>query len=103
MGLSKVSNVSDETVCQIIWKEIQGPSTVRGYRCMWGKLKTTYGIQVKRDTVMNILREEDPEGTLQRKSRSIIWRVYTCQGPKACGMWIEMRKSNQTVFPYMLA
>ena len=48
---------------------------------MWGKLKTTYGIQLKRDTVMNILREEDPEGTLQRKSRSIIRRVYTCQGP----------------------
>ena len=48
---------------------------------MWGKLKTTYGIQLKRDTVMNILREEDPEGTLQRKSRSVIRRVYTCQGP----------------------
>ena len=83
MGLSKVSNVSDETVRQIIRKEIQGPSPVRGCRSMWGKLKTTYGIQVKRDTVMNILREEDPEGTLQRKSRSIIRRVYTCQGPNS--------------------
>ena len=62
MGLSKVSNVSDETLRQIVRKEIQGPSAVRGYRSMWGKLKTTYGIQVKRDTVMNILREEDPEG-----------------------------------------
>ena len=60
MGLSKVSNVSDETLCQIIRKEIQGPSAVRGYHSMWGKLKTTFGIQVKRDTVMNILREEDP-------------------------------------------
>ena len=72
MGLSKVFNVSDETVRQIIRKEIQSPSAVRGYRSMWGNLKTTYRIQVKRDTVMNILREEDPEGTLQRKSRSII-------------------------------
>ena len=81
MGLSKVSNVSDENMRQIVRKEIQGPLVVRGYRSMWGKLKTTYGIQVKRDTVMNILREEDPEGTLQRKSRSIIRRVYTRQGP----------------------
>ena len=82
MGLSKVYNVSDEALRQIIRKEIQGPSAVRGYLFMWGKLKTTYGIQVKRDTVMNILREEDPEGILQRKSMSIIRRVYTCQGPK---------------------
>ena len=81
MGLSKVSNVSDKTVRQIIRKKIQGPSAVRGYRSMWGKLKATYGIQVNWDTVMNDLREEDPERTLQRKSRSIIQRGYTCQGP----------------------
>ena len=38
MGLSKVSNVSDETLRQIIRKEIQSPSAVRGYRSMWSKL-----------------------------------------------------------------
>ena len=41
MELPEVSNVSDETVRQIIRKEIQGPSAVRGYRSMCGKLKTT--------------------------------------------------------------
>ena len=61
MGLSEVSNVSDETVRQIIQKEIQGPSAVHGYRSVCDKLKTTYGIQVKQDTVMNNLREEDPK------------------------------------------
>ena len=75
MELSKVSNVSDETLRQIIGKEIQGPSAVGLCCSMWGKLKTIYGIQVKWDTVMNILREEDLEGTLQRKSRLIIRRV----------------------------
>ena len=35
MGLSKVSNVSDETVRQIIWKEIQGASALRGYHFIW--------------------------------------------------------------------
>ena len=37
------------------------------YGSTWGKLNTAYGIQVKRDTIMKILKEEDPEGTLQRK------------------------------------
>ena len=50
MELSKISNVSDETLHQIIRKEIQDPSVVRGYRSMWSKLK--------------VLREENPEETL---------------------------------------
>ena len=100
MGLSKVSNVSDETLRQVFRKDIQGPLAVWGYQSMWGKLKTTYGVQVKRDTVMNILREEYPEGILQRKSRSIIRRGYTCQGPNklhcklyqtACKLTVEMK------------
>ena len=66
---------------------------MRGYRSVWGKLKATYGIQVKRDTVLNILREEDPEGTIQIKLRSIIRRVYTCQRPnKVWHMWEETTK-----------
>ena len=78
MGLTRVSNVSDETLHQIIRKEIQGPSAVHGYRSICGKLKTTYGIQVKLDTIVNILTEEYLEETLLRKSRSIIQRTYTC-------------------------
>ena len=102
MGLSKASNVSDETLHQIIRKEIQGPSAVRGYRSMCGKLKTTYGIQVKRDTAMHVLREQDPERTIQRKSRSIIRSVYTCQGTNNMCMWMETTKSDHMVFLYML-
>ena len=52
---------------------------MHGHCSMCGKLKTTYGIQVKRDTAMNLLRGENPEGTLHRKSRSIIRRVYAYQ------------------------
>ena len=96
MGLSNVSNVSYETLRQIIRKETQGPSAVRSYRSMWDKLKTTYRIQVKRDNVMNILREEDPEGTLQRKSRSIIPKVYTWQGPN--NLWHV--DGNDKIKPY---
>ena len=69
---------------------------MRGYRSMWGKLKSIYVIQVKRDTVMNILREKNPKGTLQRKLRSIIRRVYTCQGPNS--VWHE--DENNKIKPY---
>ena len=99
MGLSEVSNVSDETVRQIIQKEIQGPSAVHGYRSVCGKLKTTYGIQVKQDTVMNNLREEDP-----KENQGQLFDEFTLvKDQTACGMWMETIKSNHTVFPYMLA
>ena len=36
---------------------------------------------MRRSTVMKILREEDPAGTLLRKSRYIKRWVYTCDDP----------------------
>ena len=45
------------------------------------KLKATYKVQVRRNTVMKILREEDPAERLLRKSRYIKRRVYTCDCP----------------------
>ena len=78
--LTKSPNITDEAVDQIIKRELRGPSAGHGHRLIWYKLKTTYGIQVRRSTVMKILREEDPAGTLFRKSRFIKRRVYTCDG-----------------------
>ena len=66
---------------QIIKRELWGTSAGHGYRFMWYKLKTTYKVQVRRNTVMKILREEDPAETLLRKSRYIKRRVYTCDRP----------------------
>ena len=80
MQLTKSPNITDEAVRQIIKRELRGPSAGYGYRLTWYKLKTTYGIQVRRSTVMKILREEDPAGMLFRKSRFIKQRVYTCDG-----------------------
>ena len=36
---------------------------------------------MRRSTVMKLLQEEDPAGTLLRKYRYIKRRVYTCDGP----------------------
>ena len=81
MQLTKSRNITDQAVAQIIKRELRGSSTGHGYRFMWYKLKTAFGIQLRRSTVMKILWEEDPAGTLLRESRYIKRRVYTCDGP----------------------
>ena len=81
LQLTKSPNITDKAVCQIIKRELWGTSAGHGYRFMWYKLKTTYKVQVRRNTVMKILREEDPAETLLRKSRYIKRRVYTCDRP----------------------
>ena len=81
MQLTKSPNIPDESIHQIINRELSGPSEEHGYRFMCYKLKTTYGVQVKRSIVMKILQEEDTGGTLLRKSRYIKPKVYTCDGP----------------------
>ena len=67
--LTKSPNITNASVCQIIKRELRGPSAGYGHRLMWYKPKITYGIQVRRSTVMKILREEDPAGTLLRKCK----------------------------------
>ena len=58
-----------------------GPGSMRGYRGIWLTLKTSYGITVSRDRVMELLREIDPEGTERRKARRLRRRVYKSAGP----------------------
>ena len=84
MQLTKSPNITDEAVSPIIKRELRGPSAGHGYRFMLYTLKTTYGIQVRRSTVTKILREDDPAGTLLRKSRYIKRRVYTAKQHLAC-------------------
>ena len=51
---------SEHSVREIIKREIEGPSSLLGYRGMWNKLRTSYNISVPRDMVMRILREFRP-------------------------------------------
>ena len=59
---------------------------MHGYRSMWGKLKTTYGIQVKRDTVMNTLGEECPEGTCKENQGQSFEKFTLVKDQTTCGM-----------------
>lgn len=78
------SNIDQNALTIIIEKEIQGPASLKGYRGMWTHLRCKYGITVKRDTVMELLRHIDPEGTEIRRSRRLNRRVYRSRGPNHC-------------------
>ena len=71
-GLKKnPDSISDDCLRTIIEREIEGPTSLKGYRNIWNKLRVTYGITVSRDKVMEMLRVVDPEGSAFRKSRKL--------------------------------
>ena len=84
LGLKKKGNsISDSYIQQIIEREIQSSSSILGYRSMWNKLKSSYGIVTSRDRVMKILREIDPLQSSYRKARKLKRRVFHSSGPNA--------------------
>ena len=94
-GLQRRNHVhSEHTVREIIKHEIEGPSSLLGYRGMWNKLRTTYNVTVPRDVVMQILRELDPGVSALRKARKLQRRSYVSPRAKrnvAC-RWLQQVK-----------
>ena len=71
-GLNESHATALEAVIkQIIEREIEGLSMLRGYRSMRDKLRATYNIIVPRDSVMEILREVHPLRSIERRSRNL--------------------------------
>ena len=84
-GLQRTAcNVTEESLRQIISKEIEGSASTKGYRALWSSLKASYGINVQRDVVMKMLRELDPDGTETRRARRLRRRQYVTVGPNFC-------------------
>ena len=70
--LNKIgSDISDASLQVIIEREVTGPSSLKGYRNIWNKLRVTCGIKVSRDKVMEILRNIDPVNSALRKSKKL--------------------------------
>ena len=80
-NIRKNSNTNDSVLRAIINRELQTPSQCLGYRGMWHLLRKLYCIQVR---VMQILREEDPEGTTQRRVHKLVRRDYFSFGSNFC-------------------
>ena len=88
--VKRSTNISEVAARQVIEVEIQGSSSIKGYHSMWQHLRVNY-IKVKRDTVMRLLREIDPEGTQMRLTRGLQRRQYRSPGPNhIAGTWMAM-------------
>ena len=71
-GLKRKGRASiDHSVRRIIELELQRSAGIKGYRSIWHKLRTDYGITVNRDEVMNTVRDIDPEKSAMRKARKL--------------------------------
>ena len=65
------TDISDETLYSIIDREVKGPSSLKGYRNIWNKLRVTYGITVPWDGTMYLLRCIDPTNSAIRQTKTI--------------------------------
>ena len=52
-------------------REVSDPSPLKGYRNKWNNLRATYGINVSRDEVMEMLRNIEQVNSALRKAREL--------------------------------
>ena len=71
-NLRNNSNTDDSVVCTSTRRELQASWQCFRYREMWHLLKKSYSIQMPQDRVMQILREEDPEGAAQGRAHKFL-------------------------------
>ena len=84
-GLKKHQcNITIPALRRIITNELEGPGSLRGYRSMWHHLRISYGIIVRRDTVMQLIKEIDPQGNMQRRRNRLNRRQYRSLGANQC-------------------
>ncbi|KAI9547185.1 hypothetical protein NQZ68_020006 [Dissostichus eleginoides] len=82
LGLRRRGDYSSTSeVRRAIFSELRGPGQMFGYRTMWLTLKQKHRLHVKRETVMRMLRELNPLGTLSRTRRRFVRRTYHSMGP----------------------
>lgn len=70
-----------EDIVASINQELQASGKCLGYRAMWRRLKQQHSLFVKRDTVLKLLWELDPDGVSSRKAKRMNRRKYISPGP----------------------
>ena len=74
---------NENIVRSVIERGIQGSGSMKGYRSMHQTLKQSYGDHVPRHSVMEILKEINPNGTEERKWKKLKRQKYFYTGPNA--------------------
>ncbi|KAJ8668776.1 hypothetical protein QAD02_000035 [Eretmocerus hayati] len=89
------SNMHD--ICLAIAQEVQSCSGCDlGYRGLWQKLKHTYKLEVKRETVYFLLSIADPEGMARRRANRLKRREFNGRGPN----WIWSMDGYDKLKPF---
>ena len=70
-----------EEVIETILKEMSDSGQCIGYRTMWKRLVRCHNLNVRRDTVLDLLRVLDPDGVERRKRMRLLRRKYSAPGP----------------------
>ena len=73
------SNIND--IVDAIHIELNGSGRMLGYRSMWRRLTTTYGLRVSQNMTRLLLGLLDPEGVALRARGRLHRRQYVCRGP----------------------
>lgn len=83
LGLKRkmITASSDVDVLHAIILELQGSGCYLGYKSLWKRLQQMYGLNIKRERVMEVLRVVDPEGVARRKIHRLRRREYVKPGP----------------------
>ncbi|XP_003427718.1 uncharacterized protein LOC100680052 [Nasonia vitripennis] len=76
---NKEENLDDIIIC--ILSELESSGSCLGYKSLWHRLKTLHGLDVKRQTVLDILRIVDQEGIVHRSKYRLKRRTYNVPGP----------------------
>ena len=68
---------------QLEWefvKKLEGPGKLAGYKNIWHALRIRHGIYVPRNFVAQIMKEIDPDGVSERKSRRLRRQIFISRG-----------------------
>ena len=80
----KICNITKDNLKQMFSREIEGSTAAKGYRALWSSLKVSYRVNIKRDAVMKLLIELDPNGSENWKAHRLRRRQYVSVGSNFC-------------------
>ena len=72
---------SADLIATAFQQEFQNSGENVGYRTMWKRLQRYYNLDIKRDTVRQLIKAIDPEGVERRKRHRLSRRRYVTPGP----------------------
>ena len=85
LGLKRKGADHDEDIVRdLIKQEMEGAGSLAGYRYIWHALRLRHHVNVPRSRVACIMKEIDPEGVQERRSRRLRRRAYVSYGPNFC-------------------